>query len=39
MIRPLAPGSMVLVSKGQPYDMALVMDRGQLLVETYNGFT
>jgi len=30
VVRPLAPGLMVFVLKGQPYDMELVMGHGQL---------
>ena len=33
MVHPLAPGLMVFVSKGQPYDVALVMGCGKLFVE------
>ena len=39
VVLPLAPGSTAFLSKGQPYDMALAMDRARLFVRTYNGFT
>ena len=39
VVHLLEPGQMAFVSKGQPYDMVLVMGRGQLLGKTYSGFT
>jgi len=36
---PLPPVLTVFGSKGQPYEVTLVMGRSQLFVETYSGFT